>query len=345
MNSLTSLSLKYKCFMKTRIDSLFFLKGICAILVVFVHTDFFYRNLFVPISRLAVPLFFMISGYFMINSDGTFKDKLYIKKQMKKIGKYILISSFVYALYNIFNKIFLLNQVFSWELIFDKPLDKYFLSYLFLYSVFSGPLWYLTAYFQSLIFVPCLNKLSSKGIFLIIVLTYILGLLLGKYLWVWTQIDLPAPLMRNVLTMAVPFLFLGILIRKEEKFFVFLYKKYLYVFLFFIPLNYLEYWGILKWGSVVGGDYVVTTIFVLVFVFVYAISHPWLGRNSYLGFIGEKLSLDIYLYHSIFVSLFYWVNHKYDLFIDQLSFPIVLLSVYLLALCVMKTKSFFKEAK
>lgn len=41
------------------------LKFICAILVVFLHTDCVYHDYILPLTRCAVPCFFMISGYFI----------------------------------------------------------------------------------------------------------------------------------------------------------------------------------------------------------------------------------------------------------------------------------------
>ena len=67
-----------------KIYSLFCLKGICAILVVFIHTDFFYRNLFTPISRMAIPLFFAISGYFLVNEKITNKRTILCAKTNQK---------------------------------------------------------------------------------------------------------------------------------------------------------------------------------------------------------------------------------------------------------------------
>ena len=55
------------------------LKFICAILVVFLHTDCVYHDYILPLTRCAVPCFFMISGYFSVGKDSK-KIKLTIKK-------------------------------------------------------------------------------------------------------------------------------------------------------------------------------------------------------------------------------------------------------------------------
>lgn len=44
------------------IDSL---KLVCALLVVFIHCKYPYRDVVIPLTDVAVPLFFCISGYFV----------------------------------------------------------------------------------------------------------------------------------------------------------------------------------------------------------------------------------------------------------------------------------------
>ncbi|MCH5311501.1 MAG: acyltransferase family protein [Prevotella sp.] len=52
--------------MKQEVYSLTYLKGICAMLVVLIHTHMIGKVALIPFYRCAVPLFFMISGYFLM---------------------------------------------------------------------------------------------------------------------------------------------------------------------------------------------------------------------------------------------------------------------------------------
>ena len=51
------------------ISSLYVLKAICAFLVVIIHFPMKYGYYFYPIVRIAVPCFFMISGYFLYSDN------------------------------------------------------------------------------------------------------------------------------------------------------------------------------------------------------------------------------------------------------------------------------------
>ena len=46
------------------------LKFICATLVVFLHTKCAYQDIVLPLTRCAVPCFFMISGYLVYKEGG-----------------------------------------------------------------------------------------------------------------------------------------------------------------------------------------------------------------------------------------------------------------------------------
>ena len=41
------------------------MKFICSLMVMMIHTDFFWRAEFMPINRVAVPFFLMVSGFFL----------------------------------------------------------------------------------------------------------------------------------------------------------------------------------------------------------------------------------------------------------------------------------------
>ena len=52
-------------------DSINALKFICAIMVVGIHVHSVFSEYFLHIFRGAVPSFLFVSGYFLVNSDGT----------------------------------------------------------------------------------------------------------------------------------------------------------------------------------------------------------------------------------------------------------------------------------
>ena len=51
--------------MKTKIQSLFLLKAICALFVVIIHFPLAGKIYLDPLIKASVPIFYMITGYFM----------------------------------------------------------------------------------------------------------------------------------------------------------------------------------------------------------------------------------------------------------------------------------------
>lgn len=73
------------------IDSL---KILCALLVVFIHTNFAYQGYILPLARCAVPCFFIISGFFLY--DGTKIGIKRLRKSIKHIFLIIIWSTFLF---------------------------------------------------------------------------------------------------------------------------------------------------------------------------------------------------------------------------------------------------------
>ena len=62
------------------------LKALCAFLVIILHVAWAYTDTFLPLARAAVPVFFMISGYFMYRDSaaGVGADRL--RRALRRIG-------------------------------------------------------------------------------------------------------------------------------------------------------------------------------------------------------------------------------------------------------------------
>ena len=78
--------------------SLDVLKCICAILVVFLHSDWKYRDAFSPLTRCAVPCFFMISGYLLWDKEGGMIFK--VRHSLKKIIRITIYATFMFFIFN-----------------------------------------------------------------------------------------------------------------------------------------------------------------------------------------------------------------------------------------------------
>lgn len=104
-----------------------------------------------------------------------------------------------------------------------------------------------------------------------------------------------------------------------------------------------KYGVILKFGFVNAGDFVFTTILFVIFIFMFALTHPNIGRKTSLSFIDQKLSLNIY--HALFLSVVYLVNGKFQIFPKDFSFPVVLGLAILLVLCMDRFNILYKTIK
>lgn len=140
--------------MKREIQSLYVLKALSAFFVVLIHFPLSCQALITPVIRTAVPVFFIISGYFLVASDGSIsKDK--VKRGIVKMIKYVLLYN---CLFVVFNYLF-----YGYATVYDEL--KWLLATAVLASPFGYHLWYLTAYLQVLIYLYVAMYIKRKFMF------------------------------------------------------------------------------------------------------------------------------------------------------------------------------------
>lgn len=120
------------------------LKLFMALMVVGIHLPFYGKSYVFDFLRIAVPIFFMISGYFLPNNKGQLSSKK-ILKAAKKIIMLIVVYNLVYL---------------GWKFI-----RKGSISFSPLVAIVDGggicePLWYLTAYVWALACIYLFVKLK-----------------------------------------------------------------------------------------------------------------------------------------------------------------------------------------
>ena len=71
------------------------LKILCALLIVFLHTGFEFHNQILPVTRCAVPCFFMISGYLLFNGRSVGEERL--KRGIRHILGIMIWATVLYA--------------------------------------------------------------------------------------------------------------------------------------------------------------------------------------------------------------------------------------------------------
>lgn len=312
--------------MNKSIPSLYALKAICAAGVVYLHS--WYANEYIFLfSKLAVPIFFAISGYFLFSQDSFFEN-VKILHAIKKTIKLILLSNFLYIIY----WAILWRAGYETPITIDSPV--FFLTWLFLGGNISPPLWYLNAYVEALVAIFVLVKVLRLGNFLFIIamICYCLSLILGRYSFLF---DFTIPkdwIYTNFLVLGIPFIVLGMYVKKYEGILV----KHGWVVLM---ISLLAFWVEIKLyqnvASFGGKGYTGITSFALVSaILIICLKYRnVVSEHNLLTIVGKTYSLQIYVLHYLFLSLCLIYKNQICLspsaiFVISFTMPILLTKSY-----------------
>lgn len=305
---------------KKEISSVYALKAFCAIAVVLIHTDFYAKPILAPVTRLAVPIFFMVSGYFLFSRGEPTSDKL--RRTLLRILRISLFTTAVYLLYNYLN-----SQLFAWQhhrtVSFTRlffPRD--FWPQLLLGNPYNGVLWYLTSYLQALLLLwGCLRLRWVDRCLRLLPLFFLVTLLVGMY---DPFVKLPIWYSRNFLTMAFPFLLLGVWVRRHQERLCRLFRGVWPYALFFV-LAAGELLLLQAWGHATYGDCMISTIYGSLLFFTVSLARPTAFRGTFWSYLGRCCSLNMYLYHILMMNLWrHFCTATGFQYPSRLLFPIVL---------------------
>ena len=271
------------------ISSLYLLKGIAAFLVVACHTPMgsLGWNLD-PIKIIAVPLFFLISGYMMYREYSNQGDlsamKLRLYKSFIKILKLVLLTNLFYYLWLLpkhGNVIHSFSQVVECILLGNQ---------------FTGHLWYLTAFAEALLIFYFLFSVFRTDRFMWFLPPLVItNLLIGKYGFLSVEfIDNLNNF--NVICYALPYLSIGYLIKKYE---CSILKKsyYSWLVLLFTLLTYIEFYSLeIFWGQNGSGIFFFSTP-LAVSIFIIFLKNKTFGKGLIITRWGEIHSGNVYYFH------------------------------------------------
>lgn len=191
------------------------LKLLASYMVVFIHVLFYGRigETVDALARFAVPLFFLVSGYYSYQSTP--------EKLKRRILHLVHLLLFAVIAYNIYDILLLLQKHNIQGII--KYLNQYLSSEKLLnLIVYNVPVhtvhaWYLLAsiYVYCLLYCAAISNIPEKLIFVVSILTLLLHLFLGEVLSVF-DIFLPIHYVRNFAFMGLPFFGLGMLTNKYQ---------------------------------------------------------------------------------------------------------------------------------
>lgn len=341
---------------KERIYSLDMFKAVAAFMVVAMHIKFSEMvpkgDYLQPIARIAVPFFFMVSGYFAYSPE----DSAVYKKSPARLKHYLwlmLLADVIYLLYKMIQN---LDSGSFWS-----PVAKIFSPKFLLSNMgvgIAGHIWFLRA----LIYVTLLYMLFLKvGIAYklkwILGIVWLIDLVLCKYsLALFGRLYLEGfqkEFFTKFFGVALIFFFLGIYIRKwrsehpdswlfsgSNKTTAILGVTMAVAFIG----NLLEYrWLKINEFNVMPANYFFT-LPLTVTVFLLLLSRPSWGKGSIVYYIGVKLSLWIYILHPLIIKLLRPVCKAYMEHPGIILNPI---SIYIIscgaALIIVKVSQFVKK--
>lgn len=191
------------------------LKLFASYMVVFIHVMFYGKTgvAMNTLARFAVPLFFLISGYysFQITSE----------KITKRIKRLLGLSAFATVCYTLFNVAALLSKGTAGGVVsyFERYLDIKTLIKIFIFNVpvSSVHLWFLLAlvYTYLIFYFTKVFRFNEKIVFFVSFSLLFLNILLGEGLSA-SGIRVPVPIVRNFALMGIPFFALGLFTKKHE---------------------------------------------------------------------------------------------------------------------------------
>lgn len=254
------------------------------------------------IAQAAVPLFFMITGFYLYSEDKT-KISQRAFRQAKRILRLCMYSFILYLGYRIFEVIIFNGDLLLWvETTFSL---KNILEFL----IFNDPpvlstLWFLFAMLYDLIIVGFVcRRIHIRRLFFVIVPMCIIRLCIGCYSVFVFGIKIDILWTKNFIFAGMLSMLVGFWIASVKDMLCNLLSNRVLILisLLFGMFTLCEWLFIFRSGRYNYCDYFISTIFFTVSIFILLIKNPRLFKNEYLcerlGYIGKKYALHIYIIH------------------------------------------------
>jgi len=243
------------------------------------------------LCRFGVPIFFMITGYF-IGKENNLSYK--IKKQIPKLVKYYIVYEMIYMFYDFcmaiyYNKIFEFqnNLLLNLKLILIAP-------------TMGHHLWYLINLILVLIVILIFNEFNKlKELFAVSVFLHVFSIIAANLYML--ELNIPLYFIRNFIFLGLFYVLLGIFINNLEIHKITINKNIILLFSIFMCLSQIFERFIWRkaFGSIFG-DYFFTTIFACIGIFVYILKTKI--DNKYVNIL-SVYSMPIYFLHVLAMQI------------------------------------------
>ncbi len=299
----------------SRFTNIDILKCLCAFMVVCLHVPLPNPagSIIITLSRTAVPIFFMITGFFY--SDTVERNDE--KRQIVKILKLIVFSNLAYFIWNLMigTVVYILSgDVNSFAHIvnifnmFSKNAVEIFLCNV---SPFAGHLWYLNAILYVLVVAYIMRKSGKfKVLYYLTPVLLCADLIFGKYSVAIFGKSFGVVYVRNFLCVGIPYFMLGNAIRyayvHHNKESVFCRKSLLILgTVIFAVLCVAENHIIVSLGINSERDHYITTTFLACMLFILFLNlFKNINDKNIFAVIGRKYSSLIYILHIMVRTVF-----------------------------------------
>lgn len=286
------------------------LKFIAAFAVVYIHFSIQgeFGEMLVSLQRWAVPIFFMITGFFYHQTVVNNKEN----KQICKILKLCIYANLLFFIYKIALTILKGENITLWltETFSIKQIIKFIL---FNESPLAAHLWYLSAILYVLLIMKFVSKYNKyKLLYIVTPILLILDLIFGKYSLIFFNNEIPYIFVRNFLFVGIPYFTIGMYINnalKTKKYNNFTNNKTLLIILIliFCVTTILERTLLIHFNVNAIRDHYISTTFLAISLFIYFVYFENTTNNKILKIIsefGRKYCTNIYIFHPIIGSIF-----------------------------------------
>lgn len=311
---------------RKEIPGLYLLKLLAALVVVDLHTSRWIFPDYAWFGRIFLPIFFVITGYFITNDLGELSEEK-IKRALKKVFKIALWAQAAFMIISLLaNPQAILTKLQDWH---------EWINLVIIGDFFQFHLWYLNAYiFLMLALLIAMRIKVEKTLIPIALLGLAAALLLGKYN---IYLHWNSPLVKmwsldcNFVTIGLPFLLTGILIKRNPKL-THLPWSILTVLLICIALAaYYEFNYLNEVHADYYGDIFISTLpfAAIVFLIFMRFSGRWLNTVLIRGLVwlGKNFTLGIYLWHPVILNFLnddFREEHKNWLWLIALSCALII---------------------
>lgn len=289
----------------TTIDSI---RLIAAFLIVFIHCGAFSEwapslgktgAILQAVARLAVPFFFLASGYFLYTRNQSIQSKRIILS-FEKIFKIFLLGTLLFA------AVYIIDHR-SIAGLFDSVTPASILG-IFLYStpVIGGIMWYLLALMGAylILWVNATYIKKDTAILILGAVLYIMGMLIaGNYSTIFDSVMHGSGIYRSFWGFGLLFVTLGFLVHKYQDKIMTISRSALVLYTVIFSTLYLaEYYSFYQVNSAPDDTFIVMP-FISALLFVWCLKLPRLFSTTPLPTIGSRYSLYIYIVHPIVLEV------------------------------------------